>query len=302
MSDLLGLGFNQESGIRNIILPGGNGIIMSDDIFNSIKSLFRKLGRPSVTEEEIHSLIDVGEQEGVINREEHAMIDAVLDLGDTLVREILVPRTEMVAVEITTPVTEVLETIIKAGHSRIPVYEGDIDHVTGILYAKDLLKLWGKLPEEISIRSVCRKAYFIPETKTTADLLKEFKVRRVHMAVAVDEYGGTSGIVTIEDILEEIVGEIQDEHDPVEQSGISRLDDGSYIFDARSHIEDVEDELNVQLPRGEYDTLGGFLSHLMGHVPAQGEQGRYETMLFTVEEADARKVSTIRVSIAEEGA
>jgi CBS domain containing-hemolysin-like protein len=275
---------------------------MSDGIFGSIRNMFRKLARPGVTEEEIHSIIDEGEQEGVINRDEHAMIDAVLDLGDTLVREILVPRTEMVAVEITTPVTEVLETIIEAGHSRIPVYEGDVDHITGILYAKDLLKLWSKLPEEISIRSICRKAYFIPETKTTADLLKEFKVRRVHMAVAVDEYGGTSGIITIEDILEEIVGEIQDEHDPVEQSGISRLDDGSYIFDARSHIEDVENELSVQLPRGEYDTLGGFLSHLLGHVPAQGEQGRYDTMLFTVEEADARKVSTIRVSIAVEGA
>jgi len=275
---------------------------MSEGIFGIVKTIFRKLARPGVTEEEIHTLIDVGEQEGVINRDEHAMIDAVLDLGDTLVREILVPRTEMVAVEITTPVTEVLETIIEAGHSRIPVYEGDLDHIAGILYAKDLLKLWGKLPEEISIRSICRKAYFIPETKTTADLLKEFKLRRVHMAVAVDEYGGTSGIITIEDILEEIVGEIRDEHDPVEQSGISRLDDGSYIFDARSHIEDVEDELNVQLPRGEYDTLGGFLSHLLGHVPAQGEQGRYETMLFTVEEADARKVSTIKVSIAEEGA
>ena len=275
---------------------------MSDGIFDSIKSMFRKLGRPSVTEEEIHSIIDVGEQEGVINRDEHAMIDAVLDLGDTLVREILVPRTEMVAVEISTPVSEVLETIIEAGHSRIPVYEGDVDHITGILYAKDLLKLWGKLPEEISLRSICRKAYFIPETKTTADLLKEFKMRRVHMAVAVDEYGGTSGIITIEDILEEIVGEIQDEHDPVEQSGISRLDDGSYIFDARSHIEDVEEELNVQIPRGEYDTLGGFLSHLLGHVPVQGEQGQYGTILFTVEEADARKVSTIKVSIAEEGA
>ncbi|MDF1524687.1 MAG: hemolysin family protein [bacterium] len=275
---------------------------MAEGIFNSIKNLFRKIARTSVTEEEIHSLIDVGEQEGVINRDEHAMIDAVLDLGDTLVREILVPRTEMVAVEITTPIIEVLETIIAAGHSRIPVYEGDIDHITGILYAKDLLKLWGKLPEEISIKSVCRKAYFIPETKTTADLLKEFKVRRVHMAVAVDEYGGTSGIITIEDILEEIVGEIQDEHDPVEQSGISRLDDGSYILDARSHIEDVEDELDVQLPRGEYDTLGGFLSHLMGHVPVQGEQGRYGTLLFTVEEADSRKVSTIRVSVEEEGA
>ena len=274
---------------------------MADGIFVSIKSMLRKLTRRSITEEEIHSIIDVGEQEGVINRDEHAMIDAVLDLGDTLVREILVPRTEMVAVEIATPVTEVLETIIEAGHSRIPDYEGDVDHIAGILYAKDLLKLWGKLPEEISIRSICRKAYFVPETKSTADLLKEFKVRRVHMAIAVDEYGGTSGIVTIEDILEEIVGEIQDEHDPVEQSGVSRLDDGSYLFDARSHIEDVEEELNVQLPRGEYDTLGGFISHLLGHVPAQGEQGRYGTMLFTVEEADARKVSTIRISIAEEG-
>lgn len=272
---------------------------MSDDNFFGIKSLFRKLTRPSLTEEEIHNIIDEGEQEGVINRDEHAMIDAVLELGDTLVREILVPRTEMVAVEVTTPVTEVLETIIEAGHSRIPVYEGDVDHITGILYAKDLLKLWGKLPEEISIRSLCRKAYFIPETKTTADLLKEFRVRRVHMAVAVDEYGGTSGIITIEDILEEIVGEIQDEHDPVQQSGISRLDDGSYIFDARSHIEDVEDELNVQLPRGEYDTLGGFLSHLLGHVPVQGEHGRYESLLFTVEEADARKVSAIKISIEE---
>lgn len=274
---------------------------MSDGVLTGIVNLFRKLARRNVTEEEIHSIIDVGEQEGVINQDEHAMIDAVLDLGDTLVREILVPRTEMVAVEITTPLTEVLETIIAAGHSRIPVYEGDVDHIAGILYAKDLLKLWGKSPEEISIRSICRKAYFIPETKTTADLLKEFKVRRVHMAVAVDEYGGTSGIITIEDILEEIVGEIQDEHDPVEQSGIFRLDDGSYIFDARSHIEDVEEELDVELPRGDYDTLGGFISHLLGHVPAQGEQGSYEKILFTVEEADARKVSTIKVNIVEEG-
>lgn len=273
---------------------------MSDGVFEGLKKVLRSLFKRNVTEEEIHTIIEVGELEGVINQDEHAMIDAVLDLGDTLVREILVPRTEMVAVEITTPVTEVLSTIIEAGHSRIPVYEGDVDHIIGILYAKDLLKLWDKLPGEISIRSICRKAYFIPETKTTADLLKEFKMRRVHMAVAVDEYGGTAGIVTIEDILEEIVGEIQDEHDPVEQSGISRLDDGSYIFDARSHIEDVEEELDIQLPHGDYDTLGGFISHLLGHVPAQGEQGCYERVLFTVEEADARKVSMIRVNLRDE--
>jgi magnesium and cobalt transporter len=263
-------------------------------------TFFRRVVRGHVTEEEIQSLIDVGEQEGVINRDEHAMIDAVLDLDDTLVREILVPRTDVVAVEETSPVSEVLEIINTAGHSRIPVYEGDIDHVTGILYAKDLLKLWGKQPDQIKISSVCRKAYFIPETKPISDLLKEFKVRRVHMAIAVDEYGGTSGIVTIEDILEEIVGEIQDEHDPVEQSGKTRLDDGSYLFDARSHIEDVEEELGVELPRGEYDTLGGFISHLLGHVPVQGEKSRHSNLLFTVQEADPRKVSLIKVSLIAE--
>ncbi|MDF1535573.1 MAG: hemolysin family protein [bacterium] len=264
-------------------------------------NFFRRIARGHVTEEEIQSLIKVGELEGVINREEHAMIDAVLDLDDTLVREIQVPRTDVVAVDETAVVSEVLEVINNAGHSRIPVYAGDIDHVTGILYAKDLLKLWGKEPDQIRISSLCRKAYFIPETKSISDLLKEFKVRRVHMAIAVDEYGGTSGIVTIEDILEEIVGEIQDEHDPVGQSVTTRLDDGSYLFDARSHIDDVEEELGVKLPRGEYDTLGGFISHLLGHVPVQGENSRYSNLLFTVQEADPRKVSLIKVSAVTEG-
>ena len=268
---------------------------MTANRFNDIKTFFRRVLKKNITEEEIQDLIEVGEQEGVINREEHAMIDAVLDLDDTKVREILVPRTEIVALEEDCPLDEALETIITAGHSRIPVYKGDVDHVTGILYAKDLLKLWGRRPEEINLGDICRKAYFIPETKTIADLLKEFKIRRVHMAVAVDEYGGVSGLVTIEDILEEIVGEIQDEHDPTERPSVTRMEDGSFIFDARAHIEDVEQELDVVLPRGEYDTLGGFISHLLGHVPRQGEQGRFESLAYTVQEADARRVSRIRI-------
>jgi CBS domain containing-hemolysin-like protein len=274
---------------------------MTARMFNNIKLFLRRVLKRNVTEEEIQSLIEAGEQEGVINREEHAMIDAVLDLDDTRVREILVPRTEMVALEEECPIGEVLETIISAGHSRIPVYRGDVDHVTGILYAKDLLKLWGRQPEEIKLGDICRKAYFIPETKTIADLLKEFKIRRVHMAVAVDEYGGVSGLVTIEDILEEIVGEIQDEYDPTERPAVSRLDDGSFIFDARAHIEDVEQELDVELPRGEYDTLGGFISHLLGHVPRQGEKSQFESLVFSVQEADARRVSSIRISFKENG-
>lgn len=274
---------------------------MTANIIHDIKSFLRRVLKRNITEEEIQSLIEVGEQEGVINREEHAMIDAVLDLDDTKVREILIPRTDIVALEEDCPIEEVLETIITAGHSRIPVYKSDVDHVTGILYAKDLLKLWGRQPEEIRLADIYRKAYFIPETKTIADLLKEFKVRRVHMAVAVDEYGGVSGLVTIEDILEEIVGEIQDEHDPTERPAVMRMDDGCYIFDARAHIEEVEQELNVTLPRGEYDTLGGFISHLLGHVPRQGERSQFESLVFTVQEADARRVSSIRIGFVEKG-
>ncbi len=269
-------------------------------VISSIKNLVRKLLRWHVTEEDIQSIIDEGEQEGVINRDEHAMIDAVLDLDDTRVREILVPRTDMVALEKDTPLGQVLETIIEAGHSRIPVFDGDIDHIIGILYAKDLLKIWGYAPEAADLSSMLRRAYYIPESKSIGDLLKEFKTRHVHMAVAVDEYGGTSGLVTIEDILEEIVGEIQDEFDLDEQIAFTQLEGGGYIFDARSRLEDVEEEVGVSLPRGDYDTLGGFVSHIHGHLPVKGEQCHFETLLFTVEGADARKISSIRVERSQE--
>ena len=161
-----------------------------------LKSLLRKVTRGHVTEEEIQSLIDEGEQEGVINQEEHAMLDAVLDLGDTKVREVLVPRTEMIALEKDSSLESALETIIEAGHSRIPVYNGDIDNIVGILYAKDLLKSWGCTSEEIDLLSKIRKAFFVPESKAVNELLKEFKTKRVHMAIVVDEYGGTSGLIT----------------------------------------------------------------------------------------------------------
>ena len=260
-----------------------------------MRAFLRKFMHWHVTEEEIQILIDEGEQEGVINRDEHAMIDAVLDLDDTRVREIQVPRTEMVAFEKNTGLEDVLEKIIEEGHSRIPVYDGDIDHIIGILYAKDLLKSWGRAPEDVDLVGILRKAYFIPESKPVSDLLKEFKTRHVHMAVAVDEYGGTSGLVTIEDILEEIVGEIQDEYDVDEEIPFVQVDDGEYLFDARSHVEDVEEQLGISLEKGDYDTLGGFVSHLLGHVPVRGEKCRFGSLLLTVEEADARRVSRIRV-------
>ncbi len=260
-----------------------------------IKSLLRKVTRGHVTEEEIQSLIDEGEQEGVINQEEHAMLDAVLDLGDTKVREVLVPRTEMIALEKDSSLESALETIIEAGHSRIPVYDGDIDNIVGILYAKDLLKSWGCTSEEIDLLSKIRKAFFVPESKAVNELLKEFKTKRVHMAIVVDEYGGTSGLITIEDILEEIVGEIQDEYDLEEMVSCRKLDDGSIMFDARYPIDDFEEETGVVLEKGDYDTLGGFVIRFLGHVPVIGEQFTFSTVEFVVEDADARRVSKIRV-------
>jgi magnesium and cobalt transporter len=212
----------------------------------------------------------------------------------------MVPRTDMVALDSNTDIHTVLKTIMEAGHSRIPVYEGDVDNIVGLLYAKDLLKVWGEPADKVVLGALLRRVYFIPESKTIADLLKDFKLRRVHMAVAVDEYGGTAGIVTIEDILEEIVGEIEDEYDSTEEKSFRRLDDGRYLFDARSHIEDVEEELNVEIPRGNYDTLGGFISFKLGHVPHKGEKMSYGKLLFTVVEADATKVSEIQITLTSE--
>ncbi|MEE8547240.1 MAG: hemolysin family protein [bacterium] len=268
---------------------------MQTKIMHWLKSLLRKVTRGHVTEEEIQSLIDEGEQEGVINQEEHAMLDAVLDLGDTKVREVLVPRTEMIALEKDSSLESALETIIEAGHSRIPVYDGDIDNIVGILYAKDLLKSWGCTSEEIDLLSKIRKAFFVPESKAVNELLKEFKTKRVHMAIVVDEYGGTSGLITIEDILEEIVGEIQDEYDLEEMVSCRKLDDGSIMFDARYPIDDFEEETGVVLEKGDYDTLGGFVIRFLGHVPVIGEQFTFSTVEFVVEDADARRVSKIRV-------
>ncbi len=275
---------------------------MSGKVLQWIKSLIRKVTRGHVTEEEIHSLIDEGEQEGVINQEEHAMIDAVLDLGDTKVREVLVPRTEMITLEKDSSLESALETIIEAGHSRIPVYDGDIDNIVGILYAKDLLKSWGCAAEEVDLLSMLRKAFFVPESKAVNELLKEFKTKRVHMAIVVDEYGGTSGLITIEDILEEIVGEIQDEYDLEEMVSCRKLDDGSIMFDARYPIDDFEEETGVVLEKGDYDTLGGFVIRFLGHVPAIGEQFTFSTVEFVVEDADARRVLKIRIRKLGNGA
>ncbi|MSM40651.1 MAG: CBS domain-containing protein [Geobacter sp.] len=251
-------------------------------------------GRRKVTEEEIHELMDAGEEEGIINEEENAMIRSIFALGDTVVREIMVPRTDMGCIGLDSPVREALDTIIACGHSRIPVFEGTMDNIVGILYAKDLLKYWGMDEESISLKTIMRPPFFIPETKNLEELLQEFRKKKVHLAIVIDEYGGTSGLVTIEDLLEQIVGDIQDEYD-AEEERLVEEPGGSVIVDGRLPIEDLEEHFGITVEREKFDTVGGYVAHLTGSIPVIGEVVTADRLLITVLAADERRVIRLRV-------
>ncbi len=259
-------------------------------------------GRKRVTEEEIQELMDAGEEEGLINEEENEMIRAIFALRDTVVREVMVPRTDMATLPVDAPIDEVLQAIISCGHSRIPVFEGTIDNVIGILYAKDLLKCWGQRESELVVRQLMRAPFFTPETKNLEELLQEFKKRRVHLAVVIDEYGGTSGLITIEDLLEQIVGDIQDEYD-IEEEWLTEEADGTVTVDARLTIEELEGHFDVTVEREKFDTVGGLIFYLLGRIPRTGEEVACNGLLLTVLDADERRISKVRVSrrsVAEE--
>ncbi len=249
---------------------------------------------PFVTEEEIKTLVDAGEEEGVIEEEEKAMIYSIFELGDTLVREVMVPRIDVVALEVTTPMLEAVDTIMKVGHSRIPIYQETIDNVVGVLYAKDLLPYLSKGQTDVPLRSIVRAAYFIPETKRAGDLLPDLQQRRIHMAVVMDEYGGMAGIVTIEDLLEEIVGEIQDEYD-TEEPFVEMVSANEYLFDARVDLDDLNQLMNVALPTEDSDTLGGFIYTQLGRVPVVGDRLTFENLVLTVEEVAGRRIKKVRI-------
>lgn len=259
-------------------------------------------GRKRITEEEIQEIIDASEEEGLINPEENEMIRSIFALSDTVVREIMVPRTDMACVSVDTSVGEVLKTIITCGHSRIPVYDGTVDNICGLIYAKDLLKYWGMGDASINIKRIMRTPYFIPETKNLEELLQEFKRKRVHIAIVIDEYGGTSGLVTIEDLLEQIVGDIQDEYD-LEEDWLVEESDGSVLVDARLPIEDLEEHFGIEIEREKFDTVAGLIFHLTGRIPKVGEEIENGNLRMTVLEGgerNIRKVRVIRLSRASE--
>lgn len=251
-------------------------------------------GRRKITEEEIQELMDAGEEEGLINEEENDMIRSIFALGTTVVREIMVPRTDMACVSVDATVREVLSDIIACGHSRIPVYEGTIDNIVGLIYAKDLLKYWGMSEAAVVLKKMMRVPYFIPESKNLEELLQEFKKKRVHIAIVIDEYGGTSGLVTIEDLLEQIVGDIQDEYD-LEEEWLTEEPDGAVVVDARLPIEELEEHFGVEIEREKFDTVGGLIFHLTGRIPSKGEEVTNDSIRLTVLDADERRIGKVRI-------
>ncbi len=256
------------------------------------RALFGK--RRALTEKELQEIIEESEEEGLINEEEGEMLHSIFQFGDTIVREIMVPRTDMITCSSAAPFEELLKAILSSGHSRIPIYEGTADTLVGVVYAKDLLKYWGHPPEGIQIPQVMRSPFFVPETKNVEELLQDFRSMRVHMAIAIDEYGGTSGLITIEDLLEEIVGDIQDEYD-LEEEWLVEESDGTVLVDGRLNIEELEEHFDIVIPREKFDTVGGYLFHLFGHVPAPGESIGDLHLQLTVVEADQRKIRKVRV-------
>ncbi len=263
---------------------------------NWLRMVFRRLGRmesPGDLEKEIQQLIDEGEERGLISEDEGEMIQGIFSFRDTVAREIMIPRTNTVGAHADTEIGDVIDLIVQSGHSRIPIFEDNIDNVIGILHAKDLLPFWGK-EHEIDIRRIVRPPYFIPETKKISDVLTDLRDKKSHMAIVIDEYGGTAGILTLEDIIEEIIGEIVDEYDP-EEKLITERDDGSIVVDARLDVEELEDYLEVDFPEGNFESVGGFVISLLGKVPSINEKVIFNNLEFTVIEADSRKAEKILI-------
>ena len=253
----------------------------------------------SFLEDKIQSIIAGGVEAGIIDRQSADMITSVLHMRGAMVREVMVPRTEIIAVGTDSSIEDILTCIVQHGHTRIPVYEEHVDNIIGILNVKDLIGFWSKEVAEGDIKSVLRKAYFIPETKSVHLLLHELKERKSHMAIVIDEYGGTSGLVTLEDLIEEIVGEIHDEHDEDDDPFIT-LPGGDVLVDSRVEIEEFEKNFGIEVPDGQFETLGGFIFHIIKKIPVTGETVRYGDMEMIIESADERRIKRVRIKRMEQ--
>ncbi|MFB6345257.1 MAG: hemolysin family protein [bacterium] len=253
----------------------------------------------SITEEELKSLVLAGREEGTLEESELQMLHSVFEFDETVVREIMVPRTDIRALDVRTSLEKTIEFARETGFSRIPVYDEKIDQIEGILNIKDLIiREKNQDDDDFNLLDIVRTAYFVPEAKKVNQLLTEFRRNQVHMAIVVDEYGGTSGLITMEDILEQIVGEIQDEYDD-ERDWALKIQDDAYIVDARIDLDDLVDRIGVKLPDEEYDSLGGMLVEKTGKIPDEGDEVEYNGMRFVVVSADEKRVKKVRMLLDE---
>jgi len=275
-------------------------------LFSPLTALMRRIGREAVpqgaapesiflSEDGLRFLLNATQEETTIEDDEKEMIASIFEFGETLVREVMVPRIDVAAVPVNVQILEALDLILKHGHSRIPVYRDTIDNIVGVLYAKDLLRYLRDGRTDVSLGKILRPAHFIPESKKVDELLGELQQRKVHMAVVVDEYGGTAGIVTIEDLLEEIVGEIQDEYD-AEEPTVEEVSAREYLFDARVPLDEVSKSLAVDLPTEGGDTLGGFIYSQLGKVPAVGDAIEFDDVTFEVLSVAGRRIKQVRAA------
>lgn len=247
-----------------------------------------------ITTDEIKSVMIMAQEEGLLDKEERDMIHSIIEFGDTIVREIMTPRTDAICIDGNSMVAEAIEIIRENGHSRLPVYQEDIDNITGVLYAKDLLSVAD--PAETEVHRFMRPAIFIPETRQIEAVLKYMKRAKFHLAIVVDEHGGMSGIVTMEDILEEIVGEIQDEYDHDDPSPFTKVGEHHYIVDARLNIDDLAELLETTFPNDDdYDTLGGFVLSQMDEFPRKGDEIRFKSLTIRVREVNKRRIMQLEI-------
>ncbi|UOD34756.1 HlyC/CorC family transporter [Deferribacteraceae bacterium V6Fe1] len=253
---------------------------------------------PKITEDEIEFLISVGEKEGVLENQKKEMLHNIFEISDTLAKEVMVPRTDLVAIKYGTDINEILNILAKTEYSRIPVYEGKMDNILGILYVKDLLKYVNEDIKKLDIKTILRKPYFVPSTKRIDDLLREFQLHRMHFAIVVDEYGGVDGIVTLEDILEEIVGEIRDEYDKDEKDEIIQVDENTYEVDPKIDIDDFNKFFGIKMEDDlDYETLGGLIFDLSGRIPEIGEVFSIGNLELLVKEREGRRIKKVIVKV-----
>jgi CBS domain containing-hemolysin-like protein len=250
---------------------------------------------PLMTEEEIRAMAEVASEEESIEEEEKELIHSIFEFGDTIVREVMVPRPDMVTAPVTAKLKDVLDLILKRGYSRIPVYKGELDDIVGVVYAKDVLRHLHAGKENVPLDKIMREPYFVPETKRVSELLREMQGRRVHIAIVLDEYGSVVGLVTIEDLLEEIVGEIADEYDR-EEPQLEPVDENTYRVNGRLSIDEVNDLLDVELPQDEWDTVGGLMYGLLGSVPTQGETVSHANLTLTAEKVQGRRIAKVLIT------